>query len=105
MDNILVVSIFSPVDVLNKTAATFKQKRLLLKLTQQGLAKRSGVSLGSIKRFEQTGDISYRSLLRLALVLDCLTSFEKIGERSPDDYFTMKDLEAEMQIPRRGSLS
>jgi len=42
------------------------------------LAKRSGVSLGSIKRFELTGQISLESLLKLAHVLNRLNDFELI---------------------------
>jgi hypothetical protein len=34
--------------------------------------------LGSLKRFEQTGQISFESLLKIALVLDCLKDFENI---------------------------
>ena len=39
------------------------------KISQQELAKRSGVSLGSIKRFEQSGEISLCSLSKLAIAL------------------------------------
>jgi transcriptional regulator with XRE-family HTH domain len=46
------------------------QKRLDKNPTQEGLAKRSGVSLGSLKRFESSGHISLESLLKLALVLE-----------------------------------
>ena len=37
--------------------------------TQQALAKKSAVSYGSIKRFEQTGEISLSSLIRIAFAL------------------------------------
>jgi len=46
--------------------------------TQKELSSRSGVSLGSLKRFESYGQISLESLLKLALVLECLEDFEKI---------------------------
>ena len=39
------------------------------KISQKELAKRSGVSLGSLKRFEQTGEISLISLTKLAMAL------------------------------------
>jgi len=39
------------------------------KISQQTLASRSGVSFGSIKRFEQTGDISLQSLTKIAIAL------------------------------------
>ncbi len=39
------------------------------KISQAKLAALSGVSLGSLKRFEQTGEISLNSLTKLALAL------------------------------------
>jgi hypothetical protein len=50
-----------------------------MNLTQAGLSKRSGVALGSLKRFEATGLIAFDSLLMLALVLDCLGDFDKVA--------------------------
>lgn len=49
--------------------------RKALKLSQKELAKRSGVSYGSIKRFEQHGEISLRSLLKIADALNALQDF------------------------------
>lgn len=57
----------------------FKARRLSMNLTQAGLAKRSGVPLGSLKRFETTGQIAFDSLLSLALVLECLGDFDRIA--------------------------
>lgn len=54
-----------------------------MNLTQAGLAKRSGVALGSLKRFEQTGLIAFDSLLNIALVLDCLGDFDKVCVDEP----------------------
>lgn len=39
------------------------------KLSQRELAAKSGVSLGSLKRFEQSGEISLQSLTKLAIAL------------------------------------
>ena len=39
------------------------------KISQKELAVRAGVSLGSLKRFEQTGEISLKSLTMLAIAL------------------------------------
>ena len=40
------------------------------KISQQQLSMKSGVSLGSIKRFEGTGQISLLSLTKIAVALD-----------------------------------
>jgi DNA-binding XRE family transcriptional regulator len=78
-DKILAVSLKSPNDVLEEVRDRFKRRRLSLNLTQAGLAKRSGVALGSLKRFETTGLVAFDSLLKLALVLDCLGDFSGLA--------------------------
>jgi transcriptional regulator with XRE-family HTH domain len=78
-DNILALSLKSPQDVLREVGDRFKRRRLALDLTQAGLAKRSGVALGSLKRFEATGLVAFESLLKLALVLDCLGDFDHLA--------------------------
>ena len=40
-------------------------------LSQQQLSDVSGVSLGSVKRFETLGEISLRSLTKIAMSLGC----------------------------------
>ena len=59
-----------PEEIARDIAKAEKQKRKKRKLTQTELSQRAGVSLGSLKRFEQTGEISFVSLLKLAAVLD-----------------------------------
>ena len=64
-----MVNIITTNDITKKIAQEFKRARLVADLTQQGLSTRSGVSLGSLKRFERTGKISLRHLIELAFVL------------------------------------
>ena len=54
----------------------FKKRRKEYGLTQEELSKRSGVSYGSIRRFESSGDISLNSLLKISSAIDCLEDFE-----------------------------
>ena len=49
-----------------------KARRLAQGLTQAGLSKRAGVSLASLRKFEQKGLISLESFLKLLLVVDAL---------------------------------
>jgi transcriptional regulator with XRE-family HTH domain len=67
-----------PGDVLQETALKHRHLRKQLKLTQAELAERSGVSLGSIKRFERTGKVSFEALLKLAHILGRLADFESL---------------------------
>lgn len=61
--------------VLSGITERVKQRRKECKLTQQGLAKKSGVSYASIRRFESTGEISFTSLLKIANALNSLADF------------------------------
>ncbi len=67
-----------PFDVLVELASKHKILRKQKNYTQSELAQRSGVSLGSVKRFELTGQISLESLLKLSDVLNCLNDFDLI---------------------------
>ena len=51
--------------------------------SQQSLSERSGVSYGSIKRFEQTGQISLESLIKLTSALDCLEEMRSMFTNIP----------------------
>ena len=58
-----------------------KRHKMLRKqagFTQSELARRSGVSLGSLKRFETSGQISIQSLFLLIDVLGRLDDFDTI---------------------------
>ncbi|MDW3194071.1 MAG: helix-turn-helix transcriptional regulator [Cytophagales bacterium] len=55
-----------------------RQLRKVKKLSQQQLANKSGVSLGSLKRFERTSQISLESLLKIAMVLGRLNDFDQL---------------------------
>jgi transcriptional regulator with XRE-family HTH domain len=68
----------TPKDVQMDLATRFKARRLALNLTQEGLSERSGVSWGSLKRFERTGLIALDALLKLALVIGCLGDFDQV---------------------------
>lgn len=58
--------------------AAAKARRLSLNLTQTGLAQRSGVSLGTLKKFERTGKISLHSLLNIAMALGATQEFDSL---------------------------
>lgn len=52
-------------------------------ITQEQLSRISGVSYGSIKRFENTGMISLLSLTRLAIALGCEDEIKNLFMQVP----------------------
>ncbi len=55
-----------------------KKRRKEAKLSQMALSKRSGVSFASIRRFEETGEISLCSLMKIADALGFLNDFNAL---------------------------
>lgn len=68
----------NPTDLVEDISSRHKKLRKKLGLSQQELANRSGISLGSLKRFETTGQISFESLLKLAQILNRLEDFDEV---------------------------
>jgi transcriptional regulator with XRE-family HTH domain len=68
-------------DVKKMLAQRVRTRRREAKLSQSALAEKSGVSLGSIKRFEGSGEISLVHLLRIAAVLGYTADFDRLFER------------------------
>ncbi len=68
----------------------FKKRRKERKISRAKLSKLSGVSYASIRRFEETGQISLTSLLELSEIMNCLDDFKKLFStpyiRSLKDY-------------------
>ena len=56
-------------EINNEIAGKIIRLRKRKKISQKELAARSGVSLGSVKRFEQSGEISLQSLSKIAIAL------------------------------------
>lgn len=65
-------------EINNEVASNVQKLRKRKKISQKELAERSGVSLGSIKRFEQTGEISLQSLTKIAIVLRAEDELESL---------------------------
>ena len=65
-------------EINKEIAGRVRLRRKEKNLSQEHLAARSGVSFGSIKRFERTGEISLSSLVKISFALGCEDDFEKL---------------------------
>ncbi|MBU5233026.1 helix-turn-helix domain-containing protein [Agathobacter rectalis] len=70
-------------EINNDIAQKIVRLRKRKKITQKQLATRSGVSLGSLKRFEQSGEISLQSLTKIAIALDVENELEDLFNNVP----------------------
>lgn len=60
----------TPGDINKKIAERIRAIRKRRKISQKELGEKSGVSLGSVKRFEESGEISLLSLTKIAIALE-----------------------------------
>ena len=90
------LSLLVPQDIMLAYAKRVRALRIQFGITQKELAQRVGVAEGTIKRFEQTGEIQLRSLLAIALVLGRLDEFA--------DIFKLPDVPASLYKPEKKPL-
>ena len=87
---------FNPLAIQRKIAVRTKKLRLGKNLSQAALSQLSGVSYGSLRKFESMGEISLKSLLKIAVALGATNEFDLLfGEQA---YGSMDEL---LQIKKR----
>lgn len=64
-----MILLVSPSHAQQMLADHVRTRRLAMELTQEGLSKRSGVPLPSLRKFEQKGVISLEAFLKLLMVV------------------------------------
>lgn len=73
----------TPGEIDKLIAGRIREIRKRRKISQKRLSEKSGVSLGSVKRFEQSGEISLISLTKLAIALEVEQELEHLFEEVP----------------------
>ncbi len=73
----------TPTEIDLEIAKRIKSIRKRKKITQKELSDRSNVSYGSLKKFEQTGDISLKSLTKIAIELGVINELKSLFSGIP----------------------
>ncbi len=73
--------LYSPAQAARSVGQREKSIRRQRGITQQQLSELSGVPLGTLRRFEQTGQISLEALVRLARALGCEADFDSLFDK------------------------
>lgn len=76
----LMIALMTPSRGLEQLASNLRQRRLGLGLTQAGLSARSGVPLGTLKKFEQSGQTSTETLMKLLIAVGAAETTLKASE-------------------------
>ncbi|MBN2860363.1 MAG: helix-turn-helix transcriptional regulator [Sphaerochaetaceae bacterium] len=96
-----MILFMTPKKATESIAENVREQRLLLNLTQAGLAKRSGVPVPTIRRFEQQGKISLESLVQLLMVLGTLDKFVEATKVQQDAVASIDSLLASTSVQNR----
>ena len=93
----------TPVETSKDLSIRIKELRLLKNWKRSTLAKRSGVTESSLKRFGQTGKLSMENFLKLIFALGKLDEIEAL--LVPPAARSLKDLKKrEKTISKRGTI-
>ncbi len=68
----------TPNEIAKNLAGKIKEQRKKLKISQEILAQKSGVSLGSIKRFETKYEIALQSFIKITIALNLDSDIENL---------------------------
>ena len=83
-------------------ASRVKNCRLAKRLTQEGLASRSGVPFGTLKKFERTGQIAFVSFIRLIAALGDEAALENL--LLEQKFETLDEVLDVKKKPKRGTI-
>ena len=80
----------TPSELAAELSARVRTRRKELGLSQERLAQKAQVSLGSLKRFESKHEISLQSLIKLAIALNAEDDFNELFARR--QYRSIQDI-------------
>ena len=83
----------TPDEINKEIAVRVRTVRKRRKISQVKLSEKSGVSLGSVKRFESTGEISLLSLTKIAIALNVEQELNQLFSNVP--YLSLVEIENE----------
>ena len=95
-------NLMAPEDIATEMALRLRNRRLAQNLTLEGLARRSGVALGTLKKFERTGQIALVSFIRLVITLKDEAALEKI--LLEQKFETLDEILQSGKKPKRGRI-
>ncbi len=95
-----IYAVMPPAEVAADLAKRLKTRRLARNLTQEGLARRSGVALGTLKKFERSGATSLVSFIRMVVALGEEAALEQL--LADQEFETLDQLLATPKTRKRG---
>jgi transcriptional regulator with XRE-family HTH domain len=98
----IAFSLMPSKDIAAAIAKRLRNRRLAQNLTLVGLARRSGVPLGTLKKFERTGQIALVSFIRLVITLKDEAALENL--LLEQQFETLDEVLQSGKKPKRGRI-
>ena len=97
-----MIALLTATKAQEKLAKNVQARRLAIGLTQAGLAARSGVPLGTLRKFERTGAASIETLFKLLMVVGGLDLMVDASAPEQAEFTSIDEvLEADRKPPRK----
>jgi len=87
-----MISLLTPTQAQESLANNVRDRRLAMGLTQAGLAARSGVPIGTLRKFERTGAASVETLLKLLAIVGGLEDIVAASAVQPAAFASIDDV-------------
>lgn len=100
----MALTLQGPTEVGKSLADRVKALRLLKNWRRETLARRAGVTVSSLKRFETTGKASLELVLRVTHALARLHEFGELLQPPPARSIEELERRAEKPAPKRGRI-
>jgi transcriptional regulator with XRE-family HTH domain len=81
----MIIGLMTNEEILKLIALRVKNERLVKRLSQKELAIKANLALGTLQRFEQTGEISFSKLIKIIRSLDRINIFETFFNFEDED--------------------
>ncbi len=98
----IMIALMTTAKAQEQLASNVQARRLAIGLTQAGLASRSGVTLGTLRKFERTGAASIETLFKLLMVVGGLERMIEASAPEQNEFTSIDEvLEADRKPPRK----
>ena len=98
------IKLMSAAELAAELGARLKRRRLALRMTQEELAQRSGLNVGTVKNLEaKTGSCTLDTLIRIASVLGVAEQFETLFVVNPKSIAQMEQAATAPRLRARRS--
>lgn len=95
-----MITLLTTAKAQEKLAKNVQARRLAIGFTQAGLASRSGVPLGTLRKFERTGAASIETLFKLLMVVGGL---ERMVDASAPEQGEFTSIDEVLEADRKPS--